>query len=814
MIVIKIRQMFKANMWRIFVTPFVLFILTSHPSFAHPGVVLLNSEAIKKVDINNESGIYIYPETTSDDHISHIKASSFISWDSTLYIVNHPKLNSALVTPPSLIIVENISPFPLMIKDVKVIGSRADILFTSRSGIICHTCQFENAKRITLAAGDLRITGDSVSIENRSKVRLVNNLQTQDVDSIDILGEEYVQSGAIMTFAKVSKSNDGSYQFDGQRLPSSQKNKNEFIASQTRVNINVGKNIIDYHTLDSTFYGGNSQPKPLELNRPIYAGSLSIQAFGDVDIKDTLQTQSDVMILSEGKNQSLTPLGDISVTTFGDINIGTANIKSATSIALKGKNISITPTESYKNVSLEADKVLLVAANTITNYGLITASTIHITAKTLLNSGGEIFAKEDIFFQTDELIKNSDRGMLIGNNVYLDAGIAIQNGQMTPWSCKSNSSTRSGSIHIDSDDVDLGSGAGTIVSSEYKACPEDRRQYWSQEQREALIFGFNVALNAPHVSNTNPKLALFSDYADYISKTSENIASSDKVLKVEDSSNVMISAENTLQIDAQSAVKNGSATIEVFNGDFDIVTPNLENQRYYIAGRTSTVTVPWEQPSPMSETCRKKESNLKGLPGSADASFLIVHELRGRLISMVGGHRPTFMGMMRFIDNQIKGCEIYVPPFSKNNKIITMKKTANWLAANSPVPRLLVGKNLNIQGSSFSNLAGNVEILGTLNGDLNKFENLGLTLRDKLIEHTTTFHVKSHCSRRVFSVCVRRKTKRWTTFSERFISQQDSQQIPAYFYLGSGELNITGTQTPDVDSEGVVNSGNITYGRF
>lgn len=54
-----------------------------------------------------------------------------------------------------------------------------------------------------------------------------------------------------------------------------------------------------------------------------------------------------------------------------------------------------------------------------------------------------------------------------------------------------------------------------------------------------------------------------------------------------------------------------------------------------------------------------------------------------------------------------------------------------WLAANSPVARVLVGHNLDIKGNKISNLAGNFEVLGGMQGRLTAFENFGLTLRKK-----------------------------------------------------------------------------------
>ncbi|WP_104401528.1 two-partner secretion domain-containing protein [Vibrio penaeicida] len=765
------------------------------------------TSAVAKLTSDGRNVFYVYPETQVNVTTSRTKFSHFDNRDNTLYINNNPKINPKLIEPSNITVIENLSSQPMVIGNIEVLGKRSDILFVSPSGIVCDSCNFKNAGRVTLAAGSLSNNHQEITTKNGVITIQGSGLKAVDADVLDLVSERLLQNAEINTFAKAKKLSSGSYTMDS---------RGNYSASQTRLHINLGDSIVNYHSLESQLNDGADEHYfGLQVNHPINAGSIYIHAPGNVAFanlqKPILNTKADITIVGEHNAKSLIPFGDITVSSYGQVKLLNSQLVSSSSVKLKGRSVDISPNDAFKQTSIEGDYVSIIAKQGIVNKGLITASEFHVNSESYSNIGGEIFASKDIYINTLLALKNINRGMLVGNNVYLSSGTEIFNGQNKPWRClphasySKNKGLGQGNVHIPNDNVDLGQGAGLITGSGADPCPENRRRYWSKTEREAYIFGFNIAMKAPKVINSNPRLDRFNNINEYKARASR------KDLATIDSSNdVSISSENTLQIEASTSVQNGSGSVEVLNGDFILKTPTFENQRYYIAGRTHSSRVPWFQPNPIEPACIAKENELRRIHNE---NFFTVREAMRQLL------RPGawLEHIMRAWDMHdiIKNCEKYVKPYEGPNVQSYVTIYENWLSANTPVPRVLVGKNLTISGNKFSNLAGNVEILGEMNGSLSSFENLGLTLRKSLVKTTITTHSKSYCSRRVFGWCVSRRTERWTTTSEQLLSMNDTNQVPALFYLGAGQFNVTGNVSkPTIDSEGTIQTGDITYGKF
>ncbi|CCN49921.1 exported hypothetical protein [Vibrio nigripulchritudo MADA3029] len=686
--------------------------------------------AVAKVTSDGRNVFYVYPETQVNVTTSRTKFSHFDNRDNTLYINNNPKINTKLKEPSNVTIIENQSNQPMVIGNIEVLGKRSDILFISPSGIVCDSCNFKNAGRVTLAAGSLSNNNQEITTKNGTITIQGNGLKVVDVDVLDLVSERLVQNAEINTFAKAKKLSNGSYTIDP---------RGNYSASQTRLHLKLGDSIVNYQSLESQLNdGADRYYYGLQIKHPINAGSIFIQTTGSVSLANSqrpiLNTKSDITIMGEHNTKSLIPFGEISVSSYGNIDVFNTKIISQSSVNVKGKNVYISPDESFLEASIEADSVIISAIKNIVNKGLITSSETQISSEFYYNNGGEIFSSKDIYINADLSMKNNNRGMIVGNNVYLSAGSEIQNGMLRPWLCKEIPTPAFGQgVHIPSDNIDLGLGAGMIVGSEVEPCPGYRRSYWNKNEREAYIFGFNIAIKSPKVINSNPKLDLFDSIQEYKLRETRNTNSNpnDNLSDIASSNEVIISAENTLQIEANSSIRNGSGTLEVLNGGFKIITPLFENHRYYIAGRTYNTSNVNEQ----------------------------------------------------------------------------------WLAANSPIPRVLVGGNLEVEAQRFSNLAGNIEIIGGMYGSLNQFSNLGVTLRKKVLGTRIHHHSRTYCSKRIWRWCVRRSTERWTTSSKYLISLDNTDQVPAFFYLGSGAFNVSGVN-PNKNSDGAITSGNITYGRF
>ncbi|KJY72091.1 hypothetical protein TW74_22430 [Vibrio nigripulchritudo] len=794
------------------------------------------TSAVAKVTSDGRNVFYVYPKTQVNVTTSRTKFSHFDNRDNTLYINNNPKINTKLKEPSNVTIIENQSSQPMVIGNIEVLGKRSDILFVSPSGIVCDSCNFKNAGRVTLAAGSLSNNNQEITTKNGSITITGNGLTTVDADIIDLVSEVFVQQAPIDTFVKARKLSNGEYTLDS---------SGSYLAAQTHLRINVGDYLVEYPTLRSTWNGGTKN-NVLSIDHNINAGSLYIHAPGNITLASSalpiLNTKADISIVGSHKDKSVIPFGSIKLTSYGVITLLDSTIVSPSQVSLNSDNLYISPSssDSFQKASIDADSISFAVGDNIYNGGLITTGDARISAKNFYNAGkpgeqeinmragGEIFASRDVLIQAEQSLINVNRGMVVGNNVYLAAGADIHNGHGQPWRCAPSALEvaktasyydNSNNVHYDQNEIQLGIGAEIIKAD---SCPDNRRQNWLTEEREAYIFGFNIAMDAPTIVNSNPRLDVFRDIGQFKSRTNRdhNSITEDDLAKIVHSHQVSISAENTLHIKADQELKNGSGSIEVLNGNLILDTKKFQNHRYYIEGRTDKQTVPWEQQLPITdETCKRKLEKLSQYhPGVNftnlwDYLDVLVEETREEVGQFIAGELER--EYTAYFESIRSGCEIYVKPYSAANVQAMMIKNENWLAANSPLPLVLVGKDLHVTSkavNSFSNLAGNIEILGNLTGKIINFENLGLQLRKSNIEQIITEHKRTYCSKRILWMCVKSETKRWKTTKEEFVSAEDLENFPALLYLGDGTFTVEGVN-PSV-TDGIVKSGNITYGKF
>ena len=226
-------------------------------------------------------------------------------------------------------------------------------------------------------------------------------------------------------------------------------------------------------------------------------------------------------------------------------------------------------------------------------------------------------------------------------------------------------------------------------------------------------------------------------------------AANDKPIDFElkDTFDTLISAENNLFIEASNSLKNVSSALEVLTGNLSVRSPRVSNERYFIESDTN------------------------------------VDKLRP--------HRD-----------------------------IHITETTQYVKSLSPPPYLLVGGNFYIDGGqsgegestdSFSsaliNEAGSVEILGTLAGNIASLRSLGLVTQERVDRRVTHHHSQRYCSRRIRTgfkkICIRHKTRRWTTTSFHVDKNQVNGQLISLFDI----------QHPDTEIQGLLTTGDISYGK-
>ncbi|EGR0667490.1 filamentous hemagglutinin N-terminal domain-containing protein [Vibrio vulnificus] len=804
--------------------------LTLKPSVPTPQIQTINPETLGKLETSNgKTWTTISPKSTSSDEtITTFKGLN--ANGIKLAIINNPHLNSNLNKPSNLTILINQASSPMIIGDLEVLGKRSDLVLVSPSGITCDSCSFKNVGRVTFVGGTYDTRNKKVKAT--SYVAIKNKgLTTSGADIVDIIAANIDLSAPINTLDKVSMTGDGSYTIDP---------KGNKTAAQTNVMLIAGDNTVNYIDHDIFVEKGTSNLNSLTIKKPILASGVFIHNNGSIyfplinreKYEPSISTLSDIKVLAQFSASPVLSQGHIKISSFSDIVMEDAWLASESSVNIEAQNINIRPSSSFKHESIIADNTKIIAAHSILNLGLISSNDISIAALDYRNKGGELMAKNDIFIDTQGNMINSHSGLIVGSNIAINSKNTIENGITTPWKCEipklfDSPKWGQGNIHIPKDKIDLGLGTGLILNSNAYQCSLLQRKYHKKEDRQAHILGFSVALNANKIINSNPKMDIFSSLEDYKNRhiRNENRNPNDDLITISDSSDVSIIAENNLNIKSTEKIINGSSSIEVLNGNLSIVSPEIRNERYYISGNTETIEVPWEPEKPITLECVNLEERIIK---SHSISFI---EIRDKIrdldllnFFLYGGGMGITLGFdldkMREELREIeKKCTEFIPPLSPKNQEITILKKQQYLTALSPVPRILVGNNLFIQShnnqpAKLYNEAGNVEVLGHFSGALSELKNLGILLQKSKIESTTTQHYQNYCSRRVFGKCIKRKSKHWTTTSEKLLSQENTDQVPALFYLHQGSLSVRGVNNGIVNSDGIIQTGNITYGKL
>ena len=708
----------------------------------------------------------------NQSNVSHMQFDHFNQDGKRLALVNTPALNANLTdqAPPQLIVIEHTGNDPMVLGKIEVLGRAADLLFISQAGVICQSCQFSNTQRVTMATGDAEFDqqGALTSISTNQgeiQVRGTNGLITDDALMVTLLANRINLDGPIYTLAKAHKTIDGDIALDP---------NGELIASQGNVQVIAGRITHDYATGDNQVDVVENSV-PLVVRHPIEAGSVWLQTtnqFSDIVVDNHINTKADITVLSdyqthqsdESRSQLLLSNGNIDIQSFATTILKDATLSTSSNVSLQGQNVRIRPLDSYKAASIEAGLVNVAAEFEFESLGLVSADEIKVAAKFVNNIGGELIAVNGLYVNGEENINNYSQGLLAASDVTLVSKKSITNGWLEGFRCEypeasfdqapvalrrskrslSDSASdpqRGGSdIHINQNQLQLGTASGLAANAQ-KKCAEQGKVVAAidADNRRSLIIGFNIAMQAPNVMNVNSQL-----------KKRLNVkAANDKPIDFElkDTFDTLISAENNLFIEASNSLKNVSSALEVLTGNLSVRSPRVSNERYFIESDTN------------------------------------VDKLRP--------HRD-----------------------------IHITETTQYVKSLSPPPYLLVGGNFYIDGGqsgegestdSFSsaliNEAGSVEILGTLAGNIASLRSLGLVTQERVDRRVTHHHSQRYCSRRIRTgfkkICIRHKTRRWTTTSFHVDKNQVNGQLISLFDI----------QHPDTEIQGLLTTGDISYGK-
>lgn len=723
----------------------------------------------------------VFMSNLSPDGTANVQVSSDNTTIKRLLLMNNPILNKGVKNKPAQVtVIHNTSTKPLSIREIEVLGPPSDVVIASPSGLICDSCSFKNTKRVLLTTGSPHFThGNLTSIKTQQGLLEIvgAGLKTQDAIFVDLLADKMNINAEINTFTRVNKNSAGQYDI----APDTGK----LLASQGNLQLITGHTSMDYQTANVTINDANQSDRSLQINSAIYSGSVFIQTtslYTNVHLNGDIFTSADISLADTYQEKNVIPSGNINIKSFGTLNIGDSKLKTKSNTYLESSEIKIAPIENYKDYSIQSGNIEIAAEKSFFLSGLLFADNIKIAANSVKNKGGELFARDSLYVNGNKYIENNHQGLLVGNNVALHSENTIINGIVKPWQCVSASSSNR-NFHVKSKQIEIGTGVG-LIKDFLNGCNADSVVVnWGLEERKSSILGFNLSLSAPEIINSNP----------YIKKRGDH-NKPEISMSVSDSNVVSISAENALVIKASNAFKNGSGVVEVLNGNISIDSPKINNQRYYIKGETAQFT----RNLVMTEQCKKLEKDLKS---KYKYDFSNVHNWLMAIMSRIAWDHSAGIFVQKIRKTYIEPCSVYVK--GMGNHKITETITKQYVSVLSPISRILVSGNFIVNSKNIYNEASNVEIWGEMIGKLSEIKSLGLALNEKIVRTTVTYHTRNYCSRRVLGACIKRKTKRWTTTSDKLIKDETTGQFPALFEINKANIHV---------ANGKVTTGNITFG--
>ncbi|HGE6066045.1 TPA: hypothetical protein ACGG77_001631 [Vibrio cholerae] len=263
----------------------------------------------------------------------------------------------------------------------------------------------------------------------------------------------------------------------------------------------------------------------------------------------------------------------------------------------------------------------------------------------------------------------------------------------------------------------------------------------------AFILGQNIKLEAEQFININP-----------YEVNRANIHGPELKLSPVESSQVIISSENILDLNLANRLWNVSSIVESWTGNVMINAPIIDNERYYLWAATDI----------------RNEIVYPPKPSDCDIVKDMTEEQLLNLMWNMPGHFDEDINY--FLKSCFySGIDIRKFPVNKIEK--------QYLKALSPPSRINVGDSLIIKSRELNNNYSSIEVRKDVFGQVAQVEMNGLSLKERWDQTTTTYHTNTYCSRRVFRKCISRKTDRWTTSKTELVKDDVIAQYPFVFYV-------------------------------
>lgn len=454
------------------------------------------------------------------------------------------------------------SPSITLNSHIEIVGETADILLVSSSGsaqVNCNNCGFKNAGRVTLAAGTsvvnsgMSAVGDIKSLAG-AKVN-VNSLVAENVDSVELIGNDVTTAGTIRTNMRAVYHPSGGYEIHPQ---------GGLVVGSGGVNI-YSRNIdVNYESL--TIQKASTSSAPLTINARVESATINIFSASAVTVAAQLNTKSDILATTVYRGKLSSTKEAINITTLGN---SAANSLLAINAELKSDNDIIlnTASDAYINAPVTAKKVELIAVNKVHNKSTISAFSSSIVADNIENNGtikGTQSDQSTVALVAVKDINNSYGGKIFSSTISLKSqnGL-IRNGSQFPYRPATQLVLKAETVESKVLDTlsPLNYAGATKVSD-----------------LSAKIVGKNIVINSlTNVENINPYFVYTTNPATWSNGVPFDVNAVDRVVLIADEALNITAGQYVLNSSAIMGVNNPSATKK-----FIVNAPNIANKRYFV----------------------------------------------------------------------------------------------------------------------------------------------------------------------------------------------------------------------------------------
>ncbi|NRF26458.1 hypothetical protein HRJ45_16060 [Vibrio coralliilyticus] len=663
-----------------------------------PAVIATQSKYLVKIAKANEYGYSV-------NSLSELDTNG-----KALVLANSYQINPKLSGSPAQTIVLSVDSSKIAdFSEIRVEGRAADVVVLAPKGMTCNGCSVVNAERVTFATGEaVYESGELTEVVLSSGVITFSGegFSASQSSLVDITAGQVIIDAPLTTNMKgrvVTRANKELKEIDP---------AGSLEVSNGDVQIIVGDNTFRYsdRQSDANFktFAGNALT--LTDKADITVGNLHLESTyenGDISIDGRIRANGAWTYVGRYNNQSIVPLESVKVKSNGNIAIYD-QIIAANRVDLESTNdIRIIPEGGVAAFGIEnirGAEVDIAAVGLLENTGSIVVESAYLSANQVINEG-DIEASRDIYINGKHEVKNQFGGVLLGENIHLKSERSVTNGSLYPYRLVSNKLDISAYSKNTSPEIQVGGKlAVPPAPSHMERVPVD--------SLEASILGQNIKVEANDFINANP-----------YELSRDSVYQPELKLDYAKSSQIIVSAESTLDLRLGHRFWNMSAIAESWVGNTIIHAPVIDNERYYIWADTAKV-ISWCNP----------------------------------------------------LDPTVIFCPMRMP---RPDEMMDVQ----YVRTLSPPAHINSGASLVLNANALYNEHSVVEVKKDVVGQVSSVWMEGLSLRAIWEKTTITHHSRTYCTRRIFRKCIRRKTERWTTSKTELMKNEQLAEYPFVFYV-------------------------------